>query len=238
MMRRQIISITNWARAVDIMKPYIFKVSTPSGRGTGFQLSCSEKTGLCAIATANHVINHAHEWSEPIKLQHFASSKSKLLKETDRTIAVQLEKDLAFITFKTNDLPLLQDELPLVPEKEVLRQGIQIGWCGFPAIAPDDLCFFTGFVSCYIEKESSYLIDGVVINGVSGGPAFYAREDDRTVLCGIVSAYIPNRATGESLPGVCVFREIGPFYDQIESFKSLDEAVRQPEKLDDPYIPL
>ncbi len=225
---------TIWADAVEKMEPFIFKVSTPSLVGTGFQLSFSKKTGLCGLATAFHIIAHAFEWDEPIKLQHYISNTTILLKFNERAITIFPERDLAFIIFNKQALPLNADNIPLIEKETVLRQGIKTGWCGFPAIAPEDLCFFTGHISTYYDLLSSYLIDGVAINGVSGGPAFYIEEDEEVVLCGIVSAYIPNRATGESLPGVCLVREISPYRNRIAKFKSLSEAVKKKLLIEEP----
>ena len=88
-----------------------------------------------------------------------------------------------------------------------------------------NLCFFSGRVSCAIESESAYLVDGVAINGVSGGPTLWLGHDN--FLCiGVVSAYIPNRATGEPLPGLAVVREITQFHEVIKNLKSLDDARR------------
>ena len=51
----------------------------------------------------------------------------------------------------------------------------------------------------------TYLVDGVAINGVSGGPVF----DDRCHLIGVVFAYIPNQL-GENtlLPGLAAITPI------------------------------
>jgi hypothetical protein len=68
------------------------------------------------------------------------------------------------------------------------------------------------------------LVDGVAINGVSGGPAFLPVDKDQFILGGMVSAYIPNRATGESLPGVCVVRSIGPYQEMLKEFKTIEQA--------------
>ena len=43
-------------------------------------------------------------------------------------------------------------------------------------------------------------------------------------LIGVVSAYIANRATGETLPGVAVVQDVTQFYDITQGFKTLDEA--------------
>jgi hypothetical protein len=220
-------SDTVWAKAVGTMKPYIFRIETPHSRGTGFQLTTSEDTGLCGIATALHVIQQAFEWEEPIRIEHYTSSKTLLLKPPERAIKVHTEMDLAFVVFDKEDLPLQQVSIPLIPEDTVLKQGIQTGWCGFPAMAPRDLCFFSGVISCYLHNENSYLVDGVAINGVSGGPSFYVNDEREVNLCGIVSEYRPNVASGVVLPGVCVFRAIGPYYQQIKAFRTLEEAMKK-----------
>ena len=49
-------------------------------------------------------------------------------------------------------------------------------------------------------------------------------------LCGVVSAYIPNRATGEALPGVCVIRSVAPYRGMLQSLKSLEEAREKAEQ--------
>jgi hypothetical protein len=75
-------------------------------------------------------------------------------------------------------------------------------------------------VSAWVEAETAYLVDGVAINGVSDGPAFIPEH----VLVGVVSAYVPNRATGEPLPGLAVVRGVEQFHDLAESFRTLDDA--------------
>ena len=215
---------TALAEALEKIEPYVFRVLTPTGGGSGFQLSYSPQTDLCGVATALHVVSHAFEWEDPIKLLHDPSDKEIVLREGDRFIDTLPSRDLAFIIFKKEELPLKADILDLIEEGTVLKQGIQTGWCGFPAVARNDLCFFTGYVSSYLDVENSYLIDGVTINGVSGGPSFYLTDSNQVVLCGIVSAYIPNRVTGEALPGVSVIRDISPYRDRLKRFESLEKA--------------
>ena len=169
----------------------MFRVSTPSGRGTGFQIFLSEK--LCGIATALHVVGHEHEWEDPIRLVHHDSGDSLLLRPDDRAIFTYPNRDLAFVLFQPQDLSLKSPSINLIDPSKRIRQGIELGWCGFPAVAPNDLCFFSGHVSSWLPAQESYLIDGVAINGVSGAPAF----SDDPELCGVLTAYIPNMAMGE-----------------------------------------
>jgi hypothetical protein len=218
-------SQNNWYTKLNLIRSYIFKISTPQGSGTGFQIF-TNNNDMCGVATAYHVIAHAYEWEEPIKITHFESGMSRLLKVSDiRIIFVYPEKDLAFIIFPKNDMPLKTDALKLIDSKTTLNQGVEIGWCGFPSVAPNDSCFFVGYVSCNVANQEYYLVDGVAINGVSGGPAFYIdAATNEARICGVISAYIPNRATGEVLPGVCVVRSVEPYHETLMKLKSFDEA--------------
>ncbi|MHC4394969.1 MAG: serine protease family protein [Planctomycetota bacterium] len=217
----------SWADALEKIKPYIFRISTPNGHGSGFQVHCSDN--WCGVATALHVIKHALDWDEPIKVYHYASKETtwvRLSMVPDHCYFCRHdERDLAIILFKKNELTVESGFLDLIPPKQRIKQGIHIGWCGFPALAPDELCFFAGHISSYLEKEESYLVDGVAINGVSGGPAFYLLvSEDNPLVCGIVSAYIPNIATGKLLPGVCVIRSAQAFRHALQQ---LDKIIPQ-----------
>ncbi|MDP3057369.1 MAG: hypothetical protein Q8N37_02505 [bacterium] len=50
-----------WYEPLEKITPFVFKIKTPSGIGTGFQISYIERNGFCGIATADHVIAHEHE---------------------------------------------------------------------------------------------------------------------------------------------------------------------------------
>jgi hypothetical protein len=219
---------TLWASALETVKGYTFKISTPNSMGTGFLITKSFND-ILAVATAYHVISHAYEWEDPIKLLHSATNKQIVLKSPDRFIFVKKQRDVAVIMFQKEDLKIAKKILTISPEGKFLRPGIQIGWAGYPAIAPEQFSFFSGCVSCLLEREEAYLVDGVAINGVSGGPAFTVFSNGDIHIIGLVSAYIPNRVTGESLPGVCFVASIMPFYDFIKGIKSLDEARKKSE---------
>ncbi len=199
------------------------KITTPRGSGTGFVVSASKASQLCGIATAAHVVNNAHYWEEPIRIQHFNSGETFVLRKNERAILLHEKVDTAAVLVPMGSHKLPDYTLPLSPEGMTLKLGNEIGWLGFPALAPDNLCFFTGRASSYIEPDSAYLVDGVAINGVSGGPAFHLGEHF-PVIIGIVSAYIANRVTGETLPGMCVVRDVTHFHDVIKHLKSMDEA--------------
>ena len=218
----------SWIKPINQIRPSMFRIGTPSGRGTGFQLFLSD--ALCGVATALHVIEHAHEWEDPIRMVHHSTGSSRLLRPPDRAIFTYPGKDLAFILFAPGDLDLKESEIELIEADKRMKQGVEFGWCGFPAVSPGDLCFFTGHVSSWLTERESYLIDGVAINGVSGGPAF--TKDPK--ICGVVTAYIPNRATGESLPGVCLIEDVASYHKQLKDLKSVEEAQAESEPPDEP----
>lgn len=217
-----------WHEAIKRLRPYVVKVSTPDGSGTGWLVSRSSTTDLCAIATAAHVVDHAYYWEEPIRLHHVHSGQSVVLRQHERAVLIDESLDSAAVTFNNNSLPFPKelDLFPLLDKTKFIKPGVEIGWLGFPAIPQSGLCFFSGRISAYLEDTSTYLVDGVAINGVSGGPAFTLSVDSLEVM-GIVSAYIPNRATGHVLPGVAVVRDATRFHDVGERFRSLDEAKGQ-----------
>lgn len=212
-----------WHTAIEQIEPYVVRIATPTGSGTGFLVSHSTKRSVCAIATAAHVVDHAHYWEQPIRIEHTVSEKSLLLRNHERAVFVEGEKDIAGLIFDKNHLSLPDKPFDLTPEGKTLKNGIEIGWLGYPALPWQRLCFFSGRASAFVSSIDAYLVDGVAINGVSGGPAFVILGD-RITLVGIVSAYIANRATGETLPGVSIVRNIAPFRDYIAKFASVDEA--------------
>jgi hypothetical protein len=214
-----------WHEAVSLVQPYLYRITTPTASGTGFLVGHSESGDIFGIATAAHVISHAHEWEQPIRIEHFMTRESFTLRPDNRVIFLDTKLDTAAIMF-VPDHPALPSQPPkLIEEGNIIKAGVEIGWLGFPAVSPLELCFFSGRVSTAIQSESAYLVDGVAINGVSGGPTLWLGYQEVKYI-GVLSAYIPNRSTGEPLPGLAVVREITQFYDLTNRFKSLDEARR------------
>lgn len=165
---------------------------------------------------------------------------SLAIKEEARMIEVYPEKDLAFILFHKNNLPI-KPEPKLIHSGHRLKTGAEMGWCGFPSVAPSrQNCFFSGHVSAYISDKDSYLVDGVAINGVSGGPAFYVTESEpfETRIAGVINAYVPNRIAGELLPGLAIVRSVNPYRETLENIKSIDQAKKQARENINPSLPL
>jgi hypothetical protein len=138
--------------------------------------------------------------------------------------------DTAVLIFQAGSgdekMPLPEEELSLWEKGKSLKVGNEVGWIGFPSVAPENLCFFSGRVSCYLAGEGAYLIDGVAINGVSGGPTFFVMDIGVFATIGVISAYIPNRATGVALPGVAIVQDVSQLHEWVANFKTLEEAQK------------
>jgi hypothetical protein len=214
----------SWNAIVEKVTPYVIKIETPRGHGTGFLCLYSRDRSFYGIATARHVITYADEWQQPIRLHHFPSGTSVFLKEDDRAIWSDINTDSALILSQPSDLKLPEEPIPLLPTTVPLAIGTEVGWLGFPALASSTLCFFSGNISARQEMRHAYLIDGVAINGVSGGPVVYSTDTDGVQIVGTISAYISNKATGDTLPGLSIARDLSHFHDSISQLRSLDEA--------------
>jgi len=189
-----------------------------------------------------HVVTYADDWQQPIRLHHFPSSTTTFLRETDRTIFSDQDTDSAVILAHPGELQLPENTIPLLPTSISLDIGTEVGWLGFPALASTTLCFFSGNISARQEWRHAYLIDGVAINGVSGGPVIHSTETDGVQIVGTISAYVSNRATGDTLPGLSIARDVTHFHDTISTIKSLDEArehkqTTKDQKTDTPSSP-
>ena len=218
--------MNEWHEAIDAVGPHIVRLKTSIGSGTGFLVSTSQTTGLVAVATAAHVVAHAHYWEQPIRVEHETSGKSLLLRPGDRAIKIHEHYDTSAIVFHTGEIKFPGEPRELFKKDHYLKPGVEIGWLGFPAIPRASLCFFSGRISAYVGDDHAYLVDGVAINGVSGGPVF-RRAVNSVELIGVVSAYVPNRATGESLPGLAIIREVAEFHELTAHFRNLGEAQAQ-----------
>ena len=217
----------NWDQIVDRITPHIVKVETQTGYGTGFLSLYSENKTLCGVATALHVVDHADDWQQPIRISHEASDQTIFLEENSRVIFKNLETDSAVILFSADNSPFPEDPIPLLSSDSIISIGVEVGWLGFPIVAPYDLCFFSGNISARQERRKAYLIDGVAINGVSGGPVLHATEADGIQIVGTVSAYQANRATGEALPGLLIAQDVSHFHDVASEMQSIDEANKK-----------
>jgi hypothetical protein len=208
------------------VSPYVVKIETPNGHGTGFVCIYNERKTFVGIATALHVVAHADEWQQPVRIQHQASKTTTFLRENEWVIMPDWRTDSAVILTQVGQLDLPQELIPVLPIDRRLPIGAEVGWIGYPAVHRYTQCFFSGRVSAFQEERHAYLIDGVAINGVSGGPALYYDETGIQIV-GFISAYIPNRATGEALPGLSVAQDLSHMHATIATMKTWDEAAKK-----------
>lgn len=212
----------NWHTITESVEKYIIRIETESGGGTGFLFGYNTTGTLAAIATAAHVIDHAHRWRKPIRLVHHATGQELFLPFTDRVIFLDRERDSASILVNASALPFERETLPYIDAREFRRVGVEVAWLGFPAVAYPELCFFTGCISAFIMRLNSYLVDGVAINGVSGGPVFSPLQDGTPEIIGLVSAYLPN--TAGDTPGLLRAQDISALDQALKQLHSFEEA--------------
>ena len=222
----------NWDQIVNKVSPYIVKIETQTGHGTGFLSLYNETKTLCGVATALHVVDHADKWKQPIKIIHHESKEFIFLEDDKRVIYKDYKTDSAVVLFFKDHLPFPKDLVSLLPSQTPIGIGFEVGWLGFPAVAPYDLCFFSGNISAKQEYRKAYLIDGVAINGVSGGPVLFSTEAEGVQIVGTVSAYQANRATGEALPGLLIAQDVSHFHDVANHIRSLDDANKKKRELE------
>ena len=132
----------NWNAIVERVTPVVVKIETPSGHGTGFLCLYNEAKTFCGIATAYHVVKHAEQWLEPIRILHYPSGTTVFLREADRVIFTDPEKDSAVIVITTGQLQFPELPIGLIPTDARLPIGMEVGWLGYPGIASATLCFF------------------------------------------------------------------------------------------------
>jgi hypothetical protein len=218
----------------------VLKISTSRGHGSGFHIGkYGIGNSLCAVITALHVVGASNEWEEPIKLIQSTTGKEVILHHGQRSIFVYKE-DLALIIFhesvfnSQNNFNLSRDPILQVPHGKAVAEGVDIAWLGYPNIKNDMICFFHGYISAHLKDDMCYLVDGVAINGVSGGPAFLVdKVIDKPVLLGVMTAYVANRATGETLPGLSMVTSIQPAEATIKMLTDLPTAIKQAEEQDE-----
>ena len=74
----------NWEASINIVRQHVVRIETPTGYGTGFLAFYNHDATWCGIATAAHVVSHADEWQQPIRVRNEMSAGAKFLNATDR----------------------------------------------------------------------------------------------------------------------------------------------------------
>ena len=203
-----------WHEVVDRITPITFRVYTGNTAGTAFIVSWkgNDAQQSAILATAWHVIEEAA--SKPIDVQIVSSDRRKIFDTRVDEMRVQQigssAHDTGLILLRSKKPIIAPGQLaPILDFRSMIARGTEVGWLGFPGFVEPELCFFHGHVSGFINKPPLYLIDGVAINGVSGGPVF----DERCHLTGLVSAYLPNRVSKQTtLPGLAALVPINAIH--------------------------
>ena len=221
-----VLCFMNWETVIAKVSPYIVKIETPSGSGTGFLCFYNDGKTLCGIATAEHVVADADRWQQPIRIHSYDFKKTRLLKEGERYIQTDKNTDSALILISPGDFEFPESLIHLRPKENLINIGNEVGWLGYPGLYEWTLCFFSGCVSA--RRKNGYLIDGVAINGVSGGPVIYSPDTGSDIeFVGAISAYHANRQAGGPLPGLLIAQDVAHFHDTIQMFKTFEEMRRQ-----------
>lgn len=106
----------SWDPIVTKVKPYIVKIETPSGSGTGFLCLYNEDKDWYGIATAEHVVEYADDWQQPIKIIYQPAPVPSFLKESERVIFRDWKTDSAIIfSPKPKEFKLPETLIPLRP---------------------------------------------------------------------------------------------------------------------------
>src|SRR5215207_6888607 len=157
----------NWQPVHELVKNHVVRIETQDGTGTGFLFGYNKDKSIAAVATAAHVVGHAHLWRQPLRLIHQATQQEVFLPYERRIVFIDHGRDSSSIMVRASELPFEVEPLQLIDPMHYIRVGVEVAWMGFPSVAYPELCFFRGCVSAFIESRSSYLVDGVAINGVS-----------------------------------------------------------------------
>lgn len=217
--------------------PFMFRIETPYGNGSGFAFCRSDiNGGLLGIATASHVIFNADKWRTPMRIYNTHRNVEFFLRHgDDYSVLPHPKNDSAVIIVRVPKASHLFDNgfCTLLEQGARLPLGHDVHWLGYPGIpqAPiSNPSFFSGKISSINLEHSVYLIDGVSIHGLSGGPVFCSFNDQLRVV-GTNKSYHPNRTVGgEAWPGLMGAQDVSYFHDFLLQLKDLEEIEVEKEK--------
>ena len=96
----------NWDTAIKTVEPHVVRIETPNNYGTGFLAFYNYDRTWCGIATAAHVVSHADDWQQPIRIRNTSNGTTRFLKPEDRVIFIDRSADSAVVLFPKHDLQL------------------------------------------------------------------------------------------------------------------------------------
>ena len=216
----------DWTNIVSRVAPFVVKLETPHSHGTGFLLSLTTDPELYVIATARHVIDHASKWESPVRVYPYQQDKSSIYRSGEyATLFNPQLRDLAVLLIPKASIEFESDPPNILPSDRFLPPGYNVGWLGYPFPTEFGLNFFSGRISgstsTFGKPDHQYLVDGVAINGVSGGPLVIVGDNHEIQIAGLITAYFSNRATGEVLPGLAIAEDSSSLRDAIKSAENI-----------------
>ncbi len=223
---------------VECVTEITVKIDTNAGHGTGFVYRVDDHAAL--IVTAAHVLADVKSGESSITLSNgrwlpsitLEKSEWKIIKDTT------LERgDTIILSVKPGIFAKLRKiGVEIGPSANIFEIGEEVGWAGFPTTHPDTLCFFSGHISaCTGDPHSRYLVDGVAVPGVSGGPLFplrFSGGNTWIILIGAVSCfhrfYLPrysNNKGEDAFPALMQAERLDQMGDFIAEFDRLNKGV-------------
>ena len=205
---------TSWDSHYKLISPFVVKITTDKGSGTG--LITAESDAHIHIITALHVVKDCLFYGICFYDEKFFVCPT----QDAKIIAPNPSIDCAVFSIPKKIIPPNNAStgilpFPILAIHDKIDIGTAVGWIGYPGIFASLTAkpgFFSGSISG-ISTNNSYLIDGTAINGVSGGPVIsIIKRPDNTigpVIIGIITSYLPNIAStpgqGQiALPGVAI----------------------------------
>lgn len=210
-----------WERAYKDIQNHTFRLQLDKVSGTGFYFANavrSDGSKEITIGTAFHVVADTLK-DTSMRIWTLEGYFDVPYAIWHKDLIVSPDFDLAFFSLPSSSYEYVPDT-PVMMYIGTLPVGCEIAWCGYPQICISRLCLFHGYVSTIIQNQNDYLLDGVAINGISGGPAFILQDDDQSPLvCGLITEYRPNKLDENTcLPGLTYLRNINSIYRYMESY--------------------
>lgn len=216
-----------WDDIVTRVSPYVVKIESPFCTGTGFLLNTGTDLPLHVIATARHVIEQAGKWQLPLTLI-LKDQKCLYEKEDYSVLSDPGEKDLAILLVRKSSFHFESSPVDLLPTDFFLPAGREVGWLGYPA--DFNLCFFSGQISGNIgsfgSHDHEYLIDGVAISGVSGGPIIVPDPPHNIHIGGLITAYFSDPVKGAVLPGLSIAQDSSSLHKMVGLMKMIKSHLK------------
>jgi Trypsin-like peptidase domain len=222
----------NWSSLVSKITPFVVRIQTKDKFGTGFIFWQNET--YCCIATAKHVISDANEpgWEQPILIIQPNGNSIRFYPDLRNIKQSEDESgDSAAILVYKSGLVIPDSCLPLWNWSLIPPIGTEVGWLGYPALIHHTQLqpsFFSGIISNVFTELSQFMIDGVSIHGVSGGPVFCCSGDEMPRVIGTISSYFANRVyvsgSIEAWPGLALSHDFSVFQPVIDDLESLNKS--------------